>query len=158
MIRRRFCYSNSSVAKFDTIFYIDSILSDEVLDECINILIRWAGLREPYLIPWLDIAGMDHAEVRNDAIHVSNKSDKTTSDASLDSNQTRGDAIPQFVHVPSPPRRGHQSESCIIYKRQKIRFHTKEIWSWALSCSLLGLEQNWLESDRTIHELSLIHI
>ena len=153
MIRRRFCYSNSSVAKFDTIFYIDSVLSDEVLDECINILIRWAGLREPYLIPWLDIAGMDHAEVRNDAIHVSNKSDKTTSDASLDSNQTRGDAIPQFVHVPSPPRRGHQSESCIIYKRQKIRFHTKEIWSWALSCSLLGLEQNWLESDRTIHEL-----
>jgi len=153
MMRRSFCNPNSSVIKVDTMLSVDLVLFDGVLDDCIEILIRWARLREPYLIPWLDIAGPDHADLANIGTHDANKHPSKSSNVSLDSSQARDDKIPRFVHVPSPPRqRSHKSDSrpTTSNMRRRIRFHTKEVWSWALSCSLLGLEQKWLESERTI--------
>mmetsp|Transcript_24401 Transcript_24401/g.27305 ORF Transcript_24401/g.27305 Transcript_24401/m.27305 type:complete len:1715 (+) Transcript_24401:126-5270(+) len=150
MMRRSFCGSNPSVEKVDEMFSIDLVLFDRVLDDCIEILIRWTGLREPYLIPWLDIAGPDHADLKNNGTNDYYKLDNRSTNISLDASQTRDDEIPRFVHVPSPPIRDHQSDSCPTTMRQRIRFYTKEVWSWALSCSLLGFEQKWLESERTI--------
>ena len=153
MMRRSFCNSSLPVIKVDTMLSVDLVLFDGVLDDCIEILIRWARLREPYLIPWLDIAGPDHADLANVGTHDDKKHPSKSSNVSLDSNQARDDKIPRFVHVPSPPRqRSHKSDSrpTTSKMRRRIRFHTKEVWSWALSCSLLGLEQKWLESERTI--------
>ncbi len=132
---------NSKTQTVGKMLRADSALFDEVLDNCIDILIRWAALREPTLVPWLDIAGPNHARDTMDATEYRGVINH------FDEEKEGRDRIPRFVHVPSPPRNRRKSQTKIP---RKIRLYTKELWSWSLSCSLLGLEQKWLESERTI--------
>ncbi|VEU40354.1 unnamed protein product [Pseudo-nitzschia multistriata] len=150
LTRRSLCNPDSSTPIIgDEMFQFELVVFDQVLKDCVEILIRWSALREPYLIPWLDIAGPDHSDLKIDEgldgikYHV-----KSSEDAFDDAKAGNGD-IPRFVHVPSPSRNHHKSSG-------RIRLNTKEVWSWALSCSLLGLEQKWLESERTIHTSNTI--
>eukprot|EP00536_Pseudo-nitzschia_multiseries_P001615 jgi/Psemu1/294475/fgenesh1_pm.21_\ len=153
LTRRSLCYSYSSAAMVDDeMFWVHPTVFDEVLNDCLGILNRWAALREPYLIPWLDIAGPDHSGVENNEIIIrDDKSDLgKPSKVPFGRTQARDGEIPRFVHVPSPSRNRRNSDPSPCTKRRWIRLQTKEVWSWALSCSLLGLEQKWLESERTI--------
>jgi len=128
----------------------DSAIFEEVLKDCVEILIRWAALREPYLIPWLDISGPDHSDIEIDATQDEMNCHDKSSKVAFGSKQAYDGDIPRFVHVPFPSSNRRKSDPPHNNRRRRIRLHTKEVWSWALSCSLLGLEQKWLESERTI--------
>ena len=132
----------------------DSVLFDDVLNDSIDILTRWAALRDPCSIPWLDIAGIDHSEEKDDTAPL--REDRQQAPNTFYSDEEADREIPRVVHVPSPPRSRHKSSSSRRKNPRKIRLCTKELWSWTLSCSLLGLEQNWLESERTIQELHAV--
>ena len=153
LIRNSLFYSDSKYKTAGRMLLDDSHLFDVVLEDCIEILNRWASLREPCLIPWLDIAGPDHSNM-NSVLTISGVNHHSVSNnTSFDRKEGCDGEIPRFVHVPSPTRNRSNSNSFLkkIPKiPRKIRLYTKELWSWALSCSLLGLEQKWLESERTI--------
>ena len=124
----------------DTDLRADSRLFEEVLDDCIDILIRWAALREPCSVPWLDIAGPDHSY------------EEFCEPRSYIDLHEEYWGTPEFDKVPGSLGNRLESYSRRRKFERKIRLYSKELWSWALSCSLLGLEQKWLESERTIQE------
>ena len=153
-LMRNSLYSSDFQSKtFGSILRADSEFFDEVLGDCMGILVQWAALREPYLIPWLDIAGPDHSDIKNDA--TLSRTNYHGISNNFDSQDECDGEIPRYVHVPSPPRNRRKSGPRPKDVPRRIRLHyirlyTKEVWSWTLSCSLLGLEQKWLESERTI--------
>jgi len=167
LIRNSLCGSEIDAKAGIALLWDDSVLFDKILDDCIDILVRWAALREPTLVPWLDIAGQDNANDTSDTKehyggpnHSDGEEEATTEHYGgsnhSDSEEEACGEVPTFVQVPSPPRIRRKSDSRKKKKKkkkktpQKIRLYTKELWSWALSCSLLGLEQKWLESERAI--------
>lgn len=150
LMRSSICNSGSKSQTAEKMLRADSVLFDEVLEDCIEILSRWAALREPYLIPWLEIAGPDHSDIKYDTTLSEINYYETPNSIAFDCKQESEREIPRFVHVPSPTRNRRKTDSQPEKIPQRIRLYTKELWSWALSCSLLGLEQKWLESKRTI--------
>lgn len=142
LIRNGLCGFDSESKIVGIMPLADSILFEEVFEDCIDILVRWSSLRDPRLIPWLDIAGPDHSSIRHDMplsrthhLGISNSFDNTQDSDGIIQRSTK-DRRKSNSHHGNIPR--------------KIRLFSKELWSWALSCSLLGLEHKWLESERTI--------
>lgn len=150
LLRRGLCVSQGGSTLVNEAFSADSVLLYRTLDDSVEILARWGGLREPCLVPWGDIAGSEHAETDETELGSLDKGMNFKSSlVSLDESQASWDEIPRIVHVPSPLRIKRKREP--MHPVRRIRIHNKEVWSWALSCSLLGLEQKWLESQRTIN-------
>jgi hypothetical protein len=137
MLRRKLCSSQSIDMSNNEIDSGRNVsLLESTFDDCLSILSRWASLREPSLIPWEDIARFTSEEPE----HEEFRGEKETSVVSLDSrdNQTKRRISKQ----------GTQKRP--VLSRQRVLFPEKEVWSWALSCSLLGLGQRWLDSLRNI--------
>lgn len=98
----------------------DSDLFDITFDDCLVILSRWSTLRDPLSVPWKDIAGRHHTRSPNNS---------ETSVVSLGS---------------------HDEKQNVVGKVRRIHLTDKEVWSWALSCSMFGLKRIWLDSHDTI--------
>lgn len=100
-------------------------LFDVCFDDCVLILSRWSTLRDPLSVPWEDIAGRHHTATPNTS---------ETSVVSLGSHDDKRNLI---------------GNSHVI---RRIRLLDKEVWSWALSCSLFGLKRIWLDSYDIVRE------
>eukprot|EP00980_Cylindrotheca_fusiformis_P004008 scaffold880_cov132-Cylindrotheca_fusiformis.AAC.4 len=122
------------------IFDVDKVLLSGTLSESMDILSRWSTLRDPNSMPWADLAGSFHLESPDDNdVQEKNLSSEETMDAELE--------VPRIVHVPMQSDGSGETTS---FSSLKIRFKTREMWSWALSCSLLALDEKWQESVRVL--------
>ncbi|KAG7346213.1 hypothetical protein IV203_005281 [Nitzschia inconspicua] len=99
-------------------------LFNTCFDDCLLVLSRWSALRDPLSVPWEDIAGRHHTTSPNNS---------ETSVVSLGSHDEKQDVVGSSHRI------------------RRIRLLDKEVWSWALSCSLLGLKRIWLDSHDVIH-------
>ncbi|KAL3910589.1 MAG: hypothetical protein SGILL_007634, partial [Bacillariaceae sp.] len=115
-----------SAEKFKTTFILGLVsdLMDKTFDDCVAILCRWAQTRDPLSIPWEDIAGLHLKKSPNNS---------ETSVVSLGSHDKRN-------------VRAIDGEKA----SKGINLIDKEVWSWALSSSIFGLKQIWLDSHSTI--------
>jgi hypothetical protein len=98
---------------------LNSDTLDTCFDDCLVILSRWSTLRDPLSVPWEDIAGRHHCKSPNNS---------ETSVVSLGSHDDKQPIVGSGQSV------------------NRIRLTDKEVWSWALSCSLFGLKRLWLDS------------
>lgn len=150
LLRRGLCRCQDQFNDVNNLFGHDSALLHRSFDDSVQILAKWAGLREPMLVPWSDIAGPEHAETQDMDVGGGQATNMTVISSLVSSNESRTSRcdIPRVVHVPSPQRIKRKLEP--FQGVERIRLYTKEVWSWTLSCSLLALEQKWLESQRII--------
>jgi hypothetical protein len=121
------------------VFSMDKILVSGTLSDSMTILSRWSALRDPNSMPWSDIAGSFHLESPDDDGQDKNSISEENMDAERE--------IPRIVHI---PRQSDGNVDLMPDASRKIRFKTRETWSWALSCSLLALDEKWQESVRVL--------
>jgi hypothetical protein len=148
ILRKSFIQPKSPLPDFTIAFSIDRTLISDTFKDSLIILTRWSSVRDPNSVPWVDIAGKTHLEHVDDTIGVAKDH---IFDSSGDGSSTEGaetqHEIPLIVHVPTADSEDEKRRANRSYK---IRLRTKAIWSWALSCTLVALEEKWRESFRVM--------
>lgn len=145
IVRRAFIHGSADCfTDLGLVFGIDNILVSGTLSDSITILSRWSALRDPNSIPWSDIAGSFHLESQSDDGKDRNSQSDEKVDVELE--------IPRIVHI---PREAKGNCASVSSSTRKIRFKTREAWSWALSCSLLALDEKWQEVARVLGNIDL---
>jgi hypothetical protein len=142
--------SSSSLPDSDKLQIIYETVVSGAFTDCMKILERWSGLRDPSAAPWTDIAGPDHVSNGNDAVaeigHSSLLNDNTSTVAKAVA--SKGKDVPSIVVVPSEERKILGSERDIPRTREMLQLPSKGIWSWAFQCLFLTLEEMWDESSQ----------
>jgi len=110
-----------------------------LFDDCLFILSRWSSLRDPNSVPWEDIAGRIHTQELNERRTAACHSD-----------------VCNLQPLHSTKQDEHYNCEATLH-HVEVALRTKELWSWALSCAFVALEEKWLDSyqatlPRTCHD------
>ena len=147
---RFFMSASSSLPDSDKLQTIYETIVSGAFSDCMKILERWSGLRDPSAAPWTDIAGPDHASNSNDATvemgHSSRLNDSSSTVAKAGA--SKGKDVPSIVVVPSEERNIQSSGRDIPLTREKLQLPSKDTWSWAFQCLFFTLEEMWDESSQ----------
>jgi hypothetical protein len=146
ILRRTFIIDDCQVRfnQFHRVFCIDKIMLSGTLTDSLSILSRWSSLRDPNVMPWADIAGQSHLESDGETEELGQMHSSTES-VDSEPEMARTVRIPtvsdgEYFEGAASNAKRFQFRSC------KIRLQTKETWSWSLSCTLLAIEEKWMES------------
>jgi hypothetical protein len=147
---RFFMSASSSLPDSDKLQIIYETIVAGAFSDCMQILERWSGLRDPSAAPWADIAGPDHASNGNDAaVEMGNSSRLNDSTSSMaKAGASKGKDVPSIVVVPSEERKILSSGRDIPRSREKLQLPSKDTWSWAFQCLFFTLEEMWDESSQ----------
>jgi hypothetical protein len=145
---RFFLSASSSLPDSDKLQIIYETIVSGAFSDCMKILERWSGLRDPSTAPWTDIAGPDHTSNGNDADVEMGHSSRLNDSTVAKDGTSEGKDVPSIVVVPSEERKIQSSGRDIPRTREKLQLPSKDTWSWAFQCLFLTLEEMWDESSQ----------
>lgn len=149
MTRRSCANPKITSSHFSRVVSIDQVLVSGTVADCLRILARWSTLRDPNSVPWEGIAGFGHLESEDEVTSTEDDSVEVSVKSATDGESNAAHAateVPSIVRIPVQT----SQERVSVVGTRRIRLSSKEMWSWALTCTLLVLEENWRDSYRVM--------